>query len=93
MRVKKVCEANRQIIACYLLDARKLDSGEIDLIIALTLDDEAAHIGLVALQFQAMLGLFPVLGPKTFIMSSTAFTEKYKGAEFYIIYGNRTVRL
>jgi hypothetical protein len=85
--IKKVCEANRQIIACYLLDARKPDSGEMDFIIALTLDDEAAHMDLVALQFQAMLRQFPVFGPKTFIMSSAAFAEKYEGAEFYILHG------
>jgi hypothetical protein len=85
--VKNVCEANPQIIACYLLDARKPESGEMTLLIALTFDDEAAQMDLAGLQFQAMLRQFPVFAPKTFIMSSRAFVKKYKGAEFYVRQG------
>jgi hypothetical protein len=81
--IRRTCEASQHIAACYLLDARKPDTGETGLIIAMTLDDEAAHLDLVTLEFQAMLRQFPAQALMTVIMSSASFTE-YAGSEFYI---------
>jgi hypothetical protein len=56
---------------------------ETALIIAVTLDDEA-ELESVALQFQAMLRQFPFQAPKTYIMSSLQFVDRYAGAEFFV---------
>jgi hypothetical protein len=82
--VRGTCAASEHISACYLLDARKPETGEIALIVAVTLDDEAAHMDLVAQQFQAMLRQFPAHASKTWIMSSARFAHDYAGAEFYV---------
>jgi hypothetical protein len=81
--VQRVCEQCRQVSACYLLDARRPDTGEMALIIALTVDDEAQDMYVAAQRFQAMLHQFPAQAPKTFIMSSSSFVESYAGAELY----------
>jgi Tfp pilus assembly protein PilO len=65
------------------LDARKLETGEVALIIAVTLDDEPAQMDSVAQQFQAMLRQFPIQAAKTFIMSSARFIKRHAGTEFY----------
>jgi hypothetical protein len=82
--VRRTCVASEYIAACYLLDARKPETGEMALIIALTLDDEAARMDLVAQQFQTMLREFPAQASNTFIMSSARFAHDYAGAEFYV---------
>jgi hypothetical protein len=81
--VQRVCEQCRQVSACYLLDARRPDTGEMALIIALTVDDEAQDMDVAAHQVQTILRQFPAQAPKTFIMSSASFVESYAGAEFY----------
>jgi len=81
--IRSVCEASEQINACYLLDARKPDTEEMVLIIAVTLDEEAKYMDLVAQQFQAILQQFPIYSSKTFIMSSASFIDRYAGTEFY----------
>ena len=82
--VRRTCEAIPQLAACYLLDARKPETGETALIIATTLDDEAAHFDSVAQRFQAMLRQFPSQATNTYIMSSARFAPNYAGAEFYV---------
>jgi hypothetical protein len=82
--IRRTCEGIPQLAACYLLDAHKTETGEAALIIAVTLADEAAHMDLVAQQFQAMLRQFPTHASKTFIMSSAQFAHRYAGAEFYV---------
>jgi hypothetical protein len=82
--IRRTCEGIPQLAACYLLDARKPETAETALLIAVTLDDEAAHMDLVAQQFQAMLRQFPTHASKTFIMSSAQFVHNYAGAEFYV---------
>ena len=81
--IRSACQSNRCIAACYLLDARKPETEEIVLFIAVTVDDEAAHMDSVAQQFQTMLRQFPIQAPKTFIMSSAGFIERHAGTEFY----------
>lgn len=81
--IRRVCEHCRQIAACYLLDARRPDTGEMAVIIAVTVDDETENMDSVAQQFQAMLRQFPAQLPSTFIMSSASFIESYADAEFY----------
>jgi hypothetical protein len=82
--IRRTCEASPQLAACYLLDARKPETGEMALIIAVTLADEAADMDSIAQQFQAMLRQFPTHASKTYIMSSARFARDYAGAEFYV---------
>jgi hypothetical protein len=82
--IRGYCESIPYIIACYLLDARKPDTDEIVLLIAVTLDDEAAHLVWVGQQFQAMLQRFPAQAGKTFITGSVEFAQSYAGTEFYV---------
>lgn len=81
--VRGVCEQCSQVAVCYLLDARRPDTGEMALMIALTIDDEEQNMGEIVQQFQAMLRQFPAQAPMTFIMSSSSFVESYTEAEFY----------
>ena len=82
--IRHTCEEIPQLAACYLLDARKPETGEVALIIAATLDDEAAHMDSVAQQFQTMLRQFPAQAGMTYIMSSARFIHEYAGSEFYV---------
>ena len=82
--IRGYCESIPYIVACYLLDARKPDTEEIVLIIAVTLEDEAAQFAWVGQQFQAMLQRFPAHASKTFITGSAEFAEGYAGTEFYV---------
>ena len=82
--IRRTCEASPQLVACYLLDARKPETGETALIIAVTLTDEVADMDSVGQQFQAMLRQFPSHASKTYIMSSVRFAHDYAGAEFYV---------
>jgi len=81
--VRQVCEQSHHLAACYLLDARRPDTREIALIIALAVDNEEQNMDEITQQFQAMLRQFPTQAPRTFIMSSSSFVESYAGAEFY----------
>ena len=81
--IRSACQSNRCIAACYLLDARKPEKDEIFLFIAVTVDDEAAHMDSVAQQFQTMLRQFPIQAQKTYIMSSARFIKRHAGTEFY----------
>jgi hypothetical protein len=82
--IRRTCQSNRCIGACYLLDVRKPDTEDIHLMIALTLDDEASNMDSVAQQFQKMLEQFPNQAPKTWIMSSAKYVERFRGTEFYL---------
>ena len=82
--VLEVCQANPQIQACYLLDTRTPGTEEIVLTIALTVDNESAHMDSVAQQFQAMLMHFSEQAKKTFIMSAAGFVQIHAGSEFYV---------
>lgn len=82
--IRGYCESIPYIIACYLLDARKPDTEEIVLIIAVTLEDEAAQLVWVGQQFQAMLQRFPSHASKTFITGSSQLAQGYAGTEFYV---------
>src|SRR5260370_39068443 len=81
--VQRVCEQCRQVSACYLLDARRPDTRETALIIALTVDDEAQDMDVAARQGQAILRQFAAQAPKTFIIASSSFLETYAGTELY----------
>jgi hypothetical protein len=82
--IRQACTANSNVIACYLLDARKPNTNDIVLIIAVTVEDETKNIDLVAQQLWEMLQRFPTYLSKTFIMSSVNFRDRYFGSEFYI---------
>ena len=82
--IGQVLRVNNKVIACYLLDARKPNSEEIIQIIALTVEDEAKDLDIVAQQLWEMLQKFPDHVTKTFMMSSVNFRDRYVGSEFYI---------
>jgi hypothetical protein len=81
--VRRVCEANRHIQACYLLDTRKEEGSDLKLTIALSLDDEATQMDSAVIQLQEMLREFPEVARNTAIMSAKPFEQDYAGAEFY----------
>src|SRR5204863_7154339 len=83
MAVRQVCEANKSLRACYLLDARKAEGAELKLVIALLMDDESKNMDKVVVQLQEMLLEFPTLAQKTAIMSAESFVSDWAGAEFY----------
>lgn len=83
--IRDILKRNDQVIACYLLDARKPDADDIIQIIALTVEDEANDTDFVAQQiWELMLQKFPDRVGKTFMMSSVTFKERYSGFEFYL---------
>ena len=82
--IRQVLEANRQVIAGYLLDAREPNSEGTFLILALTLEDERKDLDLVTKQLWEMLEQFPQHKFKTFMMSSVPFKDRYSGSEFYL---------
>jgi UTP-glucose-1-phosphate uridylyltransferase len=81
--IRRTCQEIPELVACYLLDARRPETGEMALIIATTLDD-AARMDSVAEEFQTMLRQFPSEASKTYIMLSGKFARDYAGAEFYV---------
>lgn len=81
--IRRVCRENDFIMACYLLDLRKPQTGEIGFAIAITVEDEVHQMDSVAQHFQTMLRDFPDMAPKTVIMSSATFLPNHAGAEFY----------
>ena len=83
--IREVLKTNNEVIACYLLDARKPDSDEIIQIIALTVENEAKDIDFVSQKlWEMMLEKFPDRVATTYIMSSATFKERYSGFEFYV---------
>ena len=84
LAIQKECKKIPHLAGCYLLDGRKPETGEVAFIIAVTVDDEPAHMDLAAQRFQRMLQQFPAHANKTYIISSHAFGERYAGAEFYV---------
>lgn len=82
--IRQVCRENSNIVACYLLDARKPEAEEIVTIIAVTVENEAKNIETVAQQFWEMIQAFPQQVARTFIMSSANFRDGYSGSEFYV---------
>jgi hypothetical protein len=81
--VRRVCEANEAIRACYVLDARRQAGADVKLVIALSLDDEAKHMDSVVIALQEMLRDFPETAKNTAIMSAKPFESVYAGADFY----------
>lgn len=81
--VRRLCEASKDIRACYLLDTRKSEADELKLTIALSLDDEGTQMDQVAVRFQEMLRKFPAIAQNTAIMSAEPFERDYSGAKFY----------
>lgn len=82
--VRRVCEADARLRACYFLDARKKGGADVKLVIALSLDDEAKDMEHVVIQLQEVLREFPEITENTVIMSAKRFEQDYSGAEFYV---------
>jgi hypothetical protein len=84
LALRRVCEANRAIRACYLLDTRKQEGSDLKLTIALSLDDEANQMDNAVMHLQEMLRKFPEIARNSAIMSAERFARDYAGAEFYV---------
>jgi len=82
--VRRMCEANRAIRACYLLDTRRKEGGDLKLTIALSLDHEAKEMDSAVVQLQEVLRKFPEVAGNTVVMLAKRFQQDYAGAEFYV---------
>jgi hypothetical protein len=82
--IRKLCESNPSIVACFVLDARRPDTGAVALLVAVTLESGEAEMDSIATQFQAMLRQFPEQAKSAFLTSSRQFVDQYAGSEFYV---------
>lgn len=82
--VRRVCEANKTVRACFLLDTRKAEGSDLKLTIALSLDEEAESLDQVVTQLQDALLELPQTAQNAAIMSAKPFERDYAGAEFYV---------
>jgi len=82
--IQQVCERDRNILLCYLLDTRQNRETETKLVIAVLIKNEATYLQQIATQFQDILSKFPDIASKTVIMSAGTFTEQFAGKEFYV---------
>jgi hypothetical protein len=82
--IQRFCQQSPQIAACYILDARRPSTGELTMIIAVTLDDEAKQLDRVIDQLKAILPDLPSQAERTMIMGATPLLLSYAGEEFYL---------
>ena len=81
--IRHVCESNKLILACYVLEARQSEASDVKLVIAPLLAEKANEIDQVVIQFQEMLRQFPSVAENTCIMSGEQFKNGFAGKEFY----------
>jgi len=82
--IQRFCQASPHIAACYILDARRPATGELTMIIAVTLDDEASQLDGVISALKAVLPQLPAQAEKTMITATTPILQSYAGDEFYL---------
>ena len=82
--IQRFCQASPHIAACYILDARRPATGELTMIIAVTLDDEASQLDGVISQLKAVLPQLPAQAERTMITGTTPVLQRYAGDEFYL---------
>src|SRR5437763_1045583 len=82
--IQRFCGETPQIAACYILDARRPSTGELTMIIAVTLDDETSQLNGVIEQFKALLPNLPSQAERTMITATTPLLREYAGEEFYL---------
>jgi hypothetical protein len=82
--IQRFCQESPHISACYIVDARRPSTGEVTMIIAVTLDDEAKQLEGVVTQFKALLLQLPSQAERTMITATTPVIQSYAGEEFYL---------
>ena len=81
--IQRFCLQTPQIAACYILDARRPATGELTMIIAVTLDDEAKQLADVITAFKNLLPELPSQAERTMITATTPMLLNYAGEEYY----------
>jgi len=81
--IQRFCQASPHIAACYIVDARRPSTGEVTMIIAVTLDDEAKQLDGIIGQFKGILSELPSQAERTMITATTPMLLSYAGEEFY----------
>lgn len=81
--VRARCLTIRELKACYLLDARRPDTGATALLVALSLDDEE-QMQHAADTLWTVLSGFPSIGTNAYVLSATSLGDSISGGEFYI---------
>src|SRR5437660_9019141 len=82
--IQRFCQETPHIAACYVLDARRPATGELTMIIAVTLDDEATQLETVISGFKAVLPQLPSQAEKALITGTTPLLLSYAGEGFYL---------
>ena len=82
--IRRICERNPSVLACFLLEIRRKPSDAINLAIAVSLQDEATQIDQAVAEFQQMLQEFQEVAQRTTMLSSKPFRSLYSGSEFYV---------
>jgi len=82
--IQRYCQQTPNIAACYILDARRPATGELTMIIAVTLDDEVSQLDGVISGLKAVLPQLPSQAEKTMITVTTPLLLSYAGEEFYL---------
>src|ERR1043166_2526594 len=81
--IQAFCQKTPQISACYILDARRPSTGELTVLIAVTLDDEASQLDGVIIGFKGILGELPSQAERTIISATTPLLLHYAGEAYY----------
>jgi len=81
--IQRFCQDTPQIAACYILDARRPATGELTMIIAVTLDDDAKQLDGIINLFKALLAQLPSQAERTMITGTTPMLLSYAGEEYY----------
>jgi hypothetical protein len=81
--IQTFCQKTPQISACYILDARRPSTGELTMVIAVTLDDEASQLDGVITGFKGILAELPSQAERTIISATTPLLLHYAGEAYY----------
>jgi hypothetical protein len=82
--IRHFCEQNKEVVLCFLLDARQNAEAGTKLVIAVSLENETACLRHIASELQNVLSEFPDVASRTAIMSGGSFKEHFAGKEFYV---------
>ena len=81
--IQRFCQETPHIAACYILDVRRPATGELTMIIAVTLDDEASQLDETINRLKALLPQLPSQAERTMITATTPMLLSYAGEEYY----------
>jgi hypothetical protein len=83
--LRDLCERNGNVRTCYLLDGRRISSGDSKLIIAVSLfGQESDAMEHLVVEIRAVLRDFPSIAGNTLIISAKAFERDFAGSEHFL---------